>query len=97
MIKVIAQQLVCVYVNHGLFHKGEPEKDIKAHHNAGGLPEDMNFELVEPVRILFKDEVRVVGEELVFLHGISSAIHRTKSRKCIIHPAFIYDNAKKKY
>ena len=42
----------------------ESEAGIKAHHNAGGLPEDMNFELVEPVRILFKDEVRVVGKEL---------------------------------
>lgn len=38
----------------------ESEEGIKAHHNAGGLPKDMNFELVEPVRILFKDEVRVV-------------------------------------
>ena len=37
---------------------------IKAHHNAGGLPEDMKFELVEPVKILFKDEVRVVGKQL---------------------------------
>jgi len=37
---------------------------IKSHHNVGGLPEDMNFELVEPLRNLFKDEVRVVGEEL---------------------------------
>ena len=42
----------------------ESEAGIKAHHNAGGLPEDMNFELVEPVRILFKDEVRVVGKVL---------------------------------
>ncbi len=42
----------------------ESEAGIKAHHNAGGLPEDMNFELVEPVRILFKDEVRMVGEAL---------------------------------
>ncbi|MBQ3791365.1 MAG: glutamine-hydrolyzing GMP synthase [Lachnospiraceae bacterium] len=42
----------------------ESEAGIKAHHNAGGLPEDMKFELVEPVRILFKDEVRVVGERL---------------------------------
>ena len=42
----------------------ESEAGIKAHHNAGGLPEDMDFELVEPVRILFKDEVRVVGKEL---------------------------------
>ena len=42
----------------------ESEAGIKAHHNAGGLPEEMNFELVEPVKILFKDEVRVVGERL---------------------------------
>ena len=42
----------------------ESEAGIKAHHNAGGLPEDLQFELVEPVRILFKDEVRVVGERL---------------------------------
>ena len=39
-------------------------KGIKAHHNVGGLPEDLNFELVEPVKLLFKDEVRVVGKEL---------------------------------
>ncbi|MDE6020331.1 MAG: glutamine-hydrolyzing GMP synthase [Ruminococcus sp.] len=37
---------------------------VKAHHNVGGLPEDMQFELVEPVKFLFKDEVRVVGREL---------------------------------
>ena len=42
----------------------ESDAGIKAHHNAGGLPDDMNFELVEPVRILFKDEVRVVGKQL---------------------------------
>ena len=42
----------------------ESEAGIKAHHNAGGLPDDMKFELVEPVRILFKDEVRVVGKQL---------------------------------
>ena len=70
LIKAIGQQLVCVHVNHGLFQKGEQKNDIKAHHNAGGLPEDMNFELVEPVRILFKDEVRVVGEELGLPHGM---------------------------
>ena len=35
---------------------------VKAHHNVGGLPEDMQFELVEPVKLLFKDEVRVVGK-----------------------------------
>jgi GMP synthase (glutamine-hydrolysing) len=37
---------------------------IKTHHNVGGLPEDMKFELIEPLRDLFKDEVRAVGEEL---------------------------------
>lgn len=37
---------------------------IKSHHNVGGLPDDMDFELIEPLRSLFKDEVRAVGEEL---------------------------------
>ena len=37
---------------------------VKAHHNVGGLPEDLQFELVEPVRLLYKDEVRAVGKEL---------------------------------
>ncbi len=48
----------------------ESEGGIKAHHNAGGLPDDLNFELVEPVRILFKDEVRVVGSELGLPDGM---------------------------
>ena len=39
-------------------------KGIKAHHNVGGLPEELNFEIVEPVKLLFKDEVRVVGKTL---------------------------------
>ena len=42
----------------------ESEAGVKAHHNVGGLPEDLDFELVEPVKLLFKDEVRVVGHEL---------------------------------
>ena len=42
----------------------ESEKGIKAHHNVGGLPEDLKFELVEPVKLLYKDEVRVVGTAL---------------------------------
>ena len=42
----------------------ESEKGIKAHHNVGGLPEEMEMELVEPVKLLFKDEVRVVGKAL---------------------------------
>lgn len=43
---------------------------IKTHHNVGGLPEDMAFELIEPLRYLFKDEVRAVGEELDLPHEI---------------------------
>ena len=43
---------------------------VKAHHNVGGLPENMQFELVEPVKLLFKDEVRVVGEALGLPHGM---------------------------
>lgn len=39
-------------------------KGVKAHHNVGGLPEDLQFDLVEPVKLLYKDEVRVVGKEL---------------------------------
>ena len=48
----------------------ESEHGIKAHHNAGGLPEDLKFKLVEPVRILFKDEVRVVGKALGLPDGM---------------------------
>ena len=43
---------------------------VKAHHNVGGLPEGMQFELVEPVRLLFKDEVRVVGDALGLPKGM---------------------------
>ena len=43
---------------------------IKSHHNVGGLPDNMDFELVEPLRYLFKDEVRKVGEALGLPHGL---------------------------
>ncbi|MBR1532479.1 MAG: glutamine-hydrolyzing GMP synthase [Eubacterium sp.] len=42
----------------------ESDDGVKAHHNVGGLPEDLQFELVEPVKLLYKDEVRVVGKAL---------------------------------
>ncbi|MCB9373864.1 MAG: glutamine-hydrolyzing GMP synthase [Microthrixaceae bacterium] len=48
-----------------VIESGTPDAaKIKSHHNVGGLPEDMDFELVEPLRALFKDEVREVGREL---------------------------------
>ncbi len=43
---------------------------IKSHHNVGGLPKDLKFELIEPLRFLFKDEVRAVGEELGLDHDL---------------------------
>lgn len=42
----------------------ESQDGVKAHHNVGGLPDDLQFELCEPVKLLYKDEVRVVGREL---------------------------------
>jgi GMP synthase (glutamine-hydrolysing) len=46
------------------FGGGAGTSNIKSHHNVGGLPDDLEFELVEPLRTLFKDEVRLVGEQL---------------------------------
>ena len=48
----------------------EGKKAVKSHHNVGGLPEDLDFELVEPIKLLFKDEVRVVGEALGLPHAM---------------------------
>ncbi len=52
------------------FKAAEGKKAVKSHHNVGGLPEDLNFELVEPIKLLFKDEVRVVGEALGLPHAM---------------------------
>ncbi len=48
----------------------EGKEAVKSHHNVGGLPEDLKFELVEPLKLLFKDEVRVVGEALGLPHAM---------------------------
>ena len=48
----------------------EGKKAVKSHPNVGGLPEDLKFELVEPIKLLFKDEVRVVGEALGLPHAM---------------------------
>ena len=50
--------------------QAEGKKAVKSHHNVGGLPEDLDFELVEPVKLLYKDEVRVVGEALGLPHAM---------------------------
>ena len=50
--------------------QAEGKKAVKSHHNVGGLPEDLKFALVEPLKLLFKDEVRVVGEALGLPHAM---------------------------
>ena len=50
--------------------QAEGKQAVKSHHNVGGLPEDLQFELVEPIKLLYKDEVRVVGEALGLPHAM---------------------------
>ena len=50
--------------------QAEGKKAVKSHHNVGGLPEDLKFSLVEPLKFLYKDEVRVVGEALGLPHAM---------------------------
>ena len=59
----LAQGTLYPDVIESLSHRG-PSATIKTHHNVGGLPEKMNFKLVEPFRLLFKDEVRAIGKEM---------------------------------
>lgn len=59
------------FLGQGTIYPDILESDgVKAHHNVGGLPEDLNFELVEPVKFLYKDEVRMVGKELGLPDGM---------------------------
>ncbi len=63
-IKYLAQGTLYPDVIESISPIGGPSATIKSHHNVGGLPPDLQFELIEPLRELFKDEVRAVGREL---------------------------------
>jgi GMP synthase (glutamine-hydrolysing) len=63
-IKFLAQGTLYPDVIESSSPIGGPSATIKSHHNVGGLPDDLQFELIEPVRELFKDEVRALGREL---------------------------------
>ena len=71
--KYLAQGTLYPDVIESLSAKGGPSATIKTHHNVGGLPEKLGFELIEPVKDLFKDEVRRLGEELGLPHDM---VHR---------------------
>lgn len=62
--KYLAQGTLYPDVIESISPIGGPSATIKSHHNVGGLPEDLDFDLIEPVRELFKDEVRLLGREL---------------------------------
>jgi len=62
--KFLAQGTLYPDVIESVSPIGGPSATIKSHHNVGGLPDDLQFELIEPLRELFKDEVRVLGREL---------------------------------
>jgi GMP synthase (glutamine-hydrolysing) len=63
-VKYLAQGTLYPDVIESVSARGGPSATIKSHHNVGGLPAELGFELIEPLRELFKDEVRQVGREL---------------------------------
>ena len=63
-VSFLAQGTLYPDVIESVSFSGGPSVTIKSHHNVGGLPKKMNLDLIEPLRELFKDEVRLLGKEL---------------------------------
>lgn len=83
-VKWLGQGTIYPDVIESVSVKG-PSATIKSHHNVGGLPEKMNLKVIEPLKALFKDEVRRVGKEL----GIDDVIlnrHPFLTRTCNSYP-----------
>ncbi len=78
--KFLAQGTLYPDVIESVSISGNPAALIKSHHNVGGLPEDMKFELIEPLRQLFKDEVRQVGHAAWACRRRSSTGSRSPGR-----------------
>ena len=68
-VQFLAQGTIYPDILESMKHSEDSEL-VKSHHNVGGLPEDLEFELVEPIKLLYKDEVRVVGEALGLPHAM---------------------------
>lgn len=69
-IQFLAQGTIYPDIIESVSVGGNPASTIKSHHNVGGLPEKMNLQLLEPIRELFKDEVRILGKELGLPHDL---------------------------
>ncbi len=68
-VQFLAQGTIYPDILESMKHSEDSDL-VKSHHNVGGLPEDLEFELVEPLRLLYKDEVRIVGEALGLPHAM---------------------------